>query len=94
MIIYLVYAFFSKGLSILYRVKHILNYNALYTLYNSLILPYYSYACEIWGNNCYSRLKCLILLQKRAIRLVSKAKFRDHTSPLFVKLKLLKFTKS
>ena len=47
----------SKNMSMLYKVKHILNSNSLYTLYCSLLLPYFSYACEIWGNTYTSRIE-------------------------------------
>ncbi len=45
----------SKKLSILYKVKHVLNSKSLYSLYCTLILPYLGYACEIWGNTYKSR---------------------------------------
>ena len=76
---------------LLYKVKHILNSNSLYTLYCSLLLPYFSCACEIWGNTYTSRIENLIMMQKKAIRVVNKSLFRDDTNPLFVKYKCLKF---
>ena len=78
-------------MSMLYKVKHILNSNSLYTLYCSLLLPYFSYACEIWGNTYTSRIENLIMMQKKAIHVVDKSLFRDHTNPLFVKYRCLKF---
>jgi hypothetical protein len=42
------------------------------------------------GNNYKTKLNHLNILQKRGIRLISKAGYRDHTGPLFLKLKLLK----
>ncbi len=81
----------SKNVSILYKVKHILNSSSLYTLYCSLVLPYLNYACEIWGNTYQSRVNNVFLLQKRAIRNVAKVHYRDHTNPLFVKFRCLKF---
>ena len=33
----------------------------------------------------------LSILQKRVIRIVNKVKYREHTNPLFLKLKALKF---
>ena len=79
----------SKSLSILYKVRHILDTETLFTLYNSLICPYFNYACEVWGNNYQSRLHSLILLQKRIIRVVTKSKYYEHTIPLFQRLKCL-----
>jgi len=55
-----------------------------------MILPYLNYACEIWGNTFETRLKNLVVLQKRAIRLIDKANYREHSEPLFAKYKCLK----
>ena len=81
----------SKNNGVLYKVKHILQSEYLYTLYCSLVLPYLNYACEIWGNNYESRLHNVIILQKKAIRIVAKAGYIDHTSPLFKRFNCLKF---
>ena len=48
------------------------------------------YCISSWGGVPPSRQKRLILLQKRAIRIISKADYRDHTSNLFYNLNLLK----
>ena len=45
---------------------------------------------EIWGNTCETNLYSLFIKQKKAIRIVCHAKYLDHTSRLFHKLKLLK----
>ena len=39
----------SKNLSVMHRVKWLLNNSALYMIYCTLVLPYISYCCEIWG---------------------------------------------
>ena len=81
----------SKGISVLYKLKPVLDNNILYSLYCTLILPYMNYACEIWGNTYQTKLKDIITLQKRAIRNVDKIGYRDHTDPVFVKYNCLKF---
>ena len=75
----------AKSISIMYKAKYLLTKSALYTLYCSLILPYLSYCCEIWGNTYTSRLKNVIILQKKAIRIVDQLPFRSHTSAIFRK---------
>ena len=72
-------------------MKHILNNHCMHTLYCTLILPYLNYACEIWGNTFETRLNKVVILQKRAIRLVENVNYRDHTEPIFHKYKCLKF---
>ena len=44
-----------------------------------------------WGGANPSYLDRLVKLQKKCIRNVSGAKYRDHTEPIFYKLKRLKF---
>ena len=81
----------SKNLSILYKAKNKLDRSSLHTLYCSMILSYLTYACEIWGNTYESRLTKIINIQKRAVRIVDKVNYRDHSEPIFHKFKLLKF---
>jgi len=55
-----------------------------------MILPCLNYACDIWGNTLDTRLKNLVVLQKRDIILVDKDNNREHLEPLFSKYKCLK----
>ena len=68
----------SKGLGIISRVRRIFPQTVLLMLYYSLIYPYLSYCCIIWGNACVSTLNRVVILQKRAIRLVTNSPYR-HT---------------
>ena len=67
-----------------------LDRSSLHTLYCSMILPYLTYVCDIWGNTYESRLTKIINIQKRAVRIVDKLNYRDHSEPIFHKFKLLK----
>ena len=69
----------------MFKIKDKVDRAIMVMLYNTLILPYLSYCCEIWGNTYASRL-----LQKRAIRVIHKADYLEHTSSLFRKYKMLK----
>ena len=82
----------SRGLGIILKARHLLNPTALKTLYFSFVYPYFSYCNHVWGSSCSSNLNRLFLLQKRAIRVISSAKFRDHTDPIFKRLGLLKLS--
>ena len=61
-------------------------------LYNSLCLPYKLYCCGIWGRASAYRLNKITLLQKKNIRLVHKAFYREHTKPLFQISNILMFS--
>ena len=78
-----------KVTSVLSKLKHHLPCNILLTIYNSLFLPHLSYAITVWGNCKTKELKRLTLLQKRAIRNISKAGYNSHTQPIFKQTKTL-----
>ena len=80
----------SRGLGVILKAKKILNASALKTLYFSFIYPYFTYCNQVWGSSCNTNLRPLIMLQKRCIRIICSAKYREHTDPLFTQLGLLK----
>ena len=80
----------SKSIGVLYRIKHILTHDLLQMLYYTLIHPYFLYCNIIWGSASMAALNNLVLLQKRAVRLISKSEFRAHSSPIFKRLRILK----
>ena len=63
--------------------------NVLKNIYFSLIYPYYTYCNLVWGSADSTHIDILIKLQKKAVRLISKVGYLDHTEPLFNNLKLL-----
>ena len=54
------------------------------------MMSYFSYCSEILGGTYDSNIKALILLQKRAIRVVCKCSMYDHTNIMFSKSSTLK----
>ena len=61
----------------------------LKTLYCSLILPYVSYCNIVWGNTFRTNLDKLIVLQKRAARIITNSPYRAHNQPILQDLKYL-----
>ena len=63
-------------------------------LYNTLIVPYFTYCSEVlvWGRAYKNNLYPLNIKQKQIIRITCIAKIGryDHTSPFFSKFKILK----
>ena len=82
----------SRYLGIICRAKYLFGKKELLLLYNALILPYLTYCLVIWGSNYESTLQPVIILQKRAIRIIAGAGRISHTSPLFREMKVLKVT--
>ena len=80
----------SKTVGIMNRLKTFIPSDILLILYNSFVLPYLNYSVLTWGSSSVNCDK-LLFLQKRAVRIISSAGYRDHTADLFVNLKLLRF---
>ena len=80
----------ARSVGVLGKARDVLNYKSLLTLYNTLIQPYLSYCLEVWGNTYSSNLQPLCIIQKRAIRIIHKAGFHDHTNNLFLKSCIMK----
>ena len=81
----------SKSIAILYKMRDLLNYHALYIVYCSIVVPYLTYCLEIWGNAYQTYTHPIIILQKRAVRVITKSKHREPSNGLFIKLRTLKF---
>lgn len=80
----------AKVTGVLNRLKHQLPGHILLTLYNSLILPHIQYAIAVWGNSPQQHLKRIEILQKKAVRCISRSRYNSHTNPIFLNLRLLK----
>lgn len=81
----------KRNIGAISKVRHYVNTIVLTNLYYSLVYPYFLYGIVIWGNTYSTTTKPISLLQKRAVRIITFSEFQDHTIPLFIKLKLLKF---
>ena len=78
---------------IIRKVKNLLPTDILSTLYHSMVHPHLIYCISIYSSATKTQLQKLILQQKKAIRLICNAKYKDHTAPLFKKQKILPFDK-
>ena len=51
-----------------------------------------TYGLLLWGSAHKSKIKALEILQNRAIRTIAKAKYNDHSAPIYKKLDILKIS--
>src|SRR6218665_1027704 len=79
----------AKNVGIIARSSYLLPQTIRIKLYYSLIFPYLTYCNVVWASNYESRLSRLVILQKRAIRVVARVSSREHTGPIFSHLKIL-----
>jgi hypothetical protein len=82
----------AKSLYALNRLKYKLSTDALSSLYYSLIYPHLIYCNILWGCATKSILNDLVILQKRAVRIINKRGYLSHSDPLFKNLGLLKMS--
>ena len=79
----------AEGIGIIRKVQKYLNSDTLICLYYSFIYPYLIYCNHVWRNTCKTNMSSLVLLQKKIVRIICGVRPREHTDPLFKRLKIL-----
>ena len=80
----------SREIGVIGRARPYLSSKELLLLYNTLILPHLNYCAVVWGSTYRSKLYKIIVLQKRAVRIIDHKPFLFPSSELFVKYNILK----
>ena len=78
----------SKTTGVLNRLKNFLPKCTLKLIYDSLINCRIKYGILLWG--ACPGIKRILLLQKRAVRAIAKAKYNAHCNPIFKSIEILK----
>ena len=81
----------NRSIGIISKLRYYLNRNTLIILYNALIYPFLIYGIIIWGNTYPTTTHPLLVLQKKATRIMTFSQLDAHSSPLFRDLSILKF---
>ena len=68
----------SRLVNIIARLRHYVPKYTLQKVYHGLMHPYLTYGISIWGQANKTILNPLLILQKRVIRLLNYANYRDH----------------
>ena len=55
----------SRSVGIINKLKFLLPHTTLFSLYNTLVLPYITYCNIVWANCGVTKLNAILLLQKR-----------------------------
>ena len=82
----------SRSLRVLCKLSGYLSVEILKTLYLSLILPYLTYAIEVWHGTYKNTTEKLFVLQKISVRIIKSLNNNDHTTSHFRELQLLKLS--
>ena len=81
----------SKATGVIIKPR-ILGKKALLSEYYSLIYPYLTYCCQVWGATFLYNIEILNRLQKKVIRIICSETKYAHTESLFKELKTLDVT--
>ena len=81
----------SSGLYALNTAKQFVSEAHLRTLYFSLMHSHITYGILLWGTTYQKYLHPLEILQKKAIRIITRSPYNAHTAELFKRLNILKF---
>ena len=81
----------SKNVNIMVKLKRHVSEVTLVSLYYSLIYPYLTYACTLWGNNYNAPLSQIVKLQNRGVRVIKDVPLMEPITPHDLTLHLLNF---
>lgn len=77
----------ARVIFLLRKLKHLVDKAYLVTVYHALFHSHINYGILLWGHSPGS--KDILLLQKKAVRIISSSGWRDHCKPLFSSLGIL-----
>ena len=80
----------KRSVVILSKLRYYVNLDILINLYYLLIYPFLIYGLVVWGSTHHTNTDPLLILQKRALRIMIFSKFDEHSSPLFKQTNILK----
>ena len=72
----------DKSIGIITKARKVFDYETLLSLYNSLIYPSITYCIHVWGNAFPTHIKPIVLLQKKAVRIINGVPPRSSTEML------------
>ena len=74
----------NKTIGIIASLRHFVPLNTLHHIYISLIQPYLLYGIVAWGQAAKTYKNKILILQKRALRLMFFGDYNSHAVPYFV----------
>ena len=80
----------SRFNALLFKRRKYVSCTISRAIYFAIFDSYLSYCCLIWAQNC-STIQRIVILQKKAIRIINFQPRNSHTSHLFKQSSILKF---
>ena len=80
----------ARSMYTIQSVNNMLTPDALKSLYYALVHSHLVYGIQIWSVASQNSLNQLIVYIKKCVRIITQAKYRSHTEPLFQKTETLR----
>ena len=80
----------NRANALLFKIRKYISLKIIRPIYFAISDSYLSYCCLVWAQNS-STIQRIIILQKKAVRIISFQPRNFHTSPLFKQNSILKF---
>ena len=81
----------SRANALLFKLRNLVNSSILRTIYFAIFESHLNYCSLIWSQNCKA-INQLVVLQKKALRIINFQPRNTHPSPLFNKSFIMKFS--
>ena len=76
--------------ALLFKIRKFVDDKLLRSIYFAIFESNLNYCSLVWAQN-YDAINCLVILQKKALRIMNFQPRNSHTNPLFRKVSVLKF---
>ena len=80
----------NRANALLFKIRKYVSPKILRSIYFAIFDSHLSYCCLVWAQN-FSSIKRILILQKKAVRIINFQPRNSHTSPLFKQNFILKF---
>ena len=81
----------NRAAGMLAKIRHYVSSETLRNIYFAIFHSILTYGAQIWGQTTNKNIKRIILIQKKALRIINFAEFNAPTSKLFFDSKIIKF---
>ena len=75
-----------RHIALLKRAKCFVAYEALIKMYNSLVLPHFTYCSNVWNDGSCAHMEKLYKIRKRAARIVTGCSYETRSREIFERL--------
>ena len=80
----------NRANALLFKMRKYVSLKILRSIYFAIFDSYLSYCCLVWAQNS-STIQRIVILPKKAVRIINFQPRNSHTSPLFKQSSILKF---